>query len=87
MDTIYKALADKQRRKILELLRASDMTVTEIAVHFDISGASLSHHLAVLKQARLVVAEREGQCIRYSLNTSVMEEIMKSVLSVLGKGK
>lgn len=85
MDTLYKALADSTRRKILELLKKSDMTVNEIGGHFPITGASLSHHLDILKRARLVVTEREGQYIRYSLNISVFEEVMKHVINLLQK--
>lgn len=85
MDNLYKALADKTRRKILELLKKSDMTVNEIGSHFPITGASLSHHLDILKRARLVVAEREGQFIRYSLNVSVFEEVMKNIINLLQK--
>ena len=85
MDTLYKALADSTRRKILELLKKADMTVNEIGGHFPITGASLSHHLDILKRARLVVTEREGQYIRYSLNISVFEEVMKHVINLLQK--
>jgi DNA-binding transcriptional ArsR family regulator len=86
MDELFKALSDQQRRKILELLKQKDMTVTEIAEHFSITGASLSHHLSILKKARLIIPQREGQFIRYSLNTSVFEEVMKKLLSVFAKG-
>jgi ArsR family transcriptional regulator, arsenate/arsenite/antimonite-responsive transcriptional repressor len=85
MDTVFKALSDQNRRKILEILKKRDMTVTEISGYFKITGASLSHHLDILKRARLVVCEREGQFIRYSLNTSVFEETVRMVLSVFGK--
>jgi ArsR family transcriptional regulator, arsenate/arsenite/antimonite-responsive transcriptional repressor len=85
MDNLYKALADKTRRKILELLKQSDMTVNEIGSHFPITGASLSHHLDILKRARLVVTEREGQFIRYSLNVSVFEDIVERIINLLQK--
>jgi len=85
MDIVFKALADKNRRKILEILKDRDMTVNEIGMHFEITGASLSHHLDILKQARLVVAERDGQFIHYSLNTSVFEEVMKLFINLFGK--
>lgn len=80
MDEVFKALADKNRRQILELLKRSDMTVGQIAEHFQISGASLSHHLDILKRARLVIDQRQGQYIRYSLNTSVFEEVIKMLM-------
>jgi ArsR family transcriptional regulator, arsenate/arsenite/antimonite-responsive transcriptional repressor len=87
MDTIFKALSDKNRRKILEILKKNDMTVNQIADHFSITGASLSHHLDILKRARLVISEREGQYIRYSLNTSVFEEMIKLFMNLFGKEK
>lgn len=85
MDDLYKALADKTRRKILELLKQSDMTVNEIGKNFSITGASLSHHLDILKRARLVITEREGQYIRYSLNVSVFEDVVKNIINLLQK--
>lgn len=75
MDTVFKALSDKNRRDILTLLKKGDMTVGQIQEHFSITPASLSHHLDILKRANLVVAERQGQFISYSLNLSVFEEV------------
>lgn len=72
----FKALADPTRRRILELLRAEDLTAGEIADHFDMTKPSLSHHLSALKNAGLVDAERDGQNIIYSLNTSVLQDLM-----------
>lgn len=72
----FKALADPTRRRILELLRAKDLTAGEIAEHFDMTKPSLSHHLSALKAAGLVDAERDGQNIIYSLNTSVLQDLM-----------
>lgn len=77
MNTVFKALNDPTRRKILELLQERDMTAGEIVEQFNISGPSISHHLDLLKQAQLVTAEKEGQYIYYSLNTTVVDEIMK----------
>ncbi|OGG04803.1 transcriptional regulator [Candidatus Gottesmanbacteria bacterium RBG_16_52_11] len=85
MDTVYKALADPSRRKILEILKDGDMTVNEIGRHFPFSGATLSHHLDTLKRANLVVAQRQGQYIEYSLNTSVFEEVVKALIGLFGK--
>ena len=82
MDEIFKALSDCNRRKILEILKKKDMTVGEIGGYFDISGASLSHHLDILKRARLVVSERKGQFIEYSLNTSVFEEMARIFINI-----
>ena len=72
----FKALSDPTRRRILELLREGDKTAGELAEHVDISKPSLSHHLATLKAARLVSDERHGQNIVYSLNTTVMQDLI-----------
>lgn len=72
----FKALADPTRRRILELLRSTDLTAGELADHFDMTKPSISHHLNTLKAAGLVDAEREGQSIVYSLNTSVLQNLM-----------
>jgi len=87
MNIAFKALNDPTRRKILELLLAKDMTAGEIVEEFNISGPSISHHLDLLKQAKLVVAEKEGQFIYYSLNTTVVDEIMKWFLQFGSKKK
>ena len=80
MNNVFKALNDQTRREILELLKIKDMTAGEIADHFNISKPSISHHLDILKQAVLIEAEKEGQFITYSLNTTVVDEILKWVL-------
>jgi DNA-binding transcriptional ArsR family regulator len=85
MNTIFKALNDPTRREILQLLQEKDMTAGEIVERFKISGPSISHHLDLLKQARLVVAEKEGQYIYYSLNTTVVDEIVKWLLQFKAK--
>lgn len=72
----FRALADPTRRRILELLRSADLTAGELADHFDMTIPSISHHLNTLKAAGLVDAEREGQSIVYSLNTSVLQDLM-----------
>ena len=72
---MFEALSDENRRKILELLKKKDLTVSEIAEHFEISGASLSHHLNKLKSAELVTTRRKGQQIIYSIHTSVFEDL------------
>lgn len=72
----FKALADPTRRRILELLKTGDLTAGELAAHFDISKPTLSHHLATLKAAGLVTDERHGQNIVYSLNTTVMQDLI-----------
>lgn len=82
---IFKALSDKTRRKILELLKEKDMTAGEIADYFKITKASISHHLNILKQANLVSDERNGQFIYYSLNTSVFEDVVSWCISFADK--
>ncbi len=82
MDKTYKALADPTRRKILALLRDRDRTAGEIADEFPIAWASVSHHLGALKEAGLVLAEREGQFIRYSLNTTVFQELIQQLIGL-----
>lgn len=72
----FKALADPTRRKILKLLRESDLSAGEIADHFNITKPSISHHLNILKQSGLVLDERKGQYIVYSLNMTVFQEVM-----------
>ena len=71
-----KALADPIRREILHMLKAGRMSAGEITEHFPVTGASISRHLSVLKEADLVRDTREGQHIIYELNASVLEEIL-----------
>lgn len=80
MNIVFKALNDPTRREILEMLQQQDMTAGEIADQFDMSFPSISHHLDLLKQAKLVLAKKEGQYVTYSLNTTVMDEILKWLL-------
>ncbi|MCL9809292.1 autorepressor SdpR family transcription factor [Flavobacterium luminosum] len=82
MDSIFKALNDETRRSILELLRQKDMTAGEIADAFDISKPSISHHLDILKRADLVSSEKKGQFIVYSLNTTIVDDIIKWIISL-----
>lgn len=77
MNTLFKALNDPTRREILEMLKDGDLTAGEIADKFNISKPSISHHLDLLRQAELVTSVKEGQFIYYSLNTTVMDEILK----------
>lgn len=72
----FKALVDPTRRRILELLRERDMTAGELAEHFDMTKPSISHHLATLRAAGLVSDERHGQNIVYSLNTTVIQDLI-----------
>lgn len=77
LNDAFKALSDPTRRKILELLQEKDMTAGEIADSFQISKASISHHLSILKNADMVLDERQGQNIIYSLNTTVFQDLIK----------
>ncbi|WP_299457481.1 autorepressor SdpR family transcription factor [uncultured Microscilla sp.] len=76
MKKIFKALDDPTRRKILDLLKDSDLTAGEVADHFDMRKPSVSYHLDLLKQAELVVSVKKGQYVYYSLSTSVLEDIV-----------
>ncbi|HEY8929306.1 MAG TPA: autorepressor SdpR family transcription factor [Mucilaginibacter sp.] len=82
LNALFKALNDPTRREILELLKAKDLTAGEIADQFNISKPSISHHLDLLRQAGLVVSVKEGQFIYYSLNTTVMDEMVKWIISL-----
>ena len=85
LNTLFKALNDSTRREILELLKEKDLTAGEIADQFNISKPSISHHLDLLRQAGLVVSVKEGQFIYYSLNTTVMDEMLKWIISLQSK--
>lgn len=82
MDNLFKALADANRRKIIQLLKKKDMSVSDLLGHFPFTQASLSHHLDILKRADLVLTERQGQFIIYSLNTSVFEDVASMFLNL-----
>lgn len=77
MNKVFKALSDPTRRKIIEYLKEKEMTAGEISDRFDMSKPSISHHLSMLKNAELVLWEKDGQNIIYSLNTTVVQEVMK----------
>lgn len=82
MNALLKALNDPTRRKILDLLRKGDMTAGDIAARFDMSWPSISHHLDLLKQAGLVASTKEGQFVRYSLNTTVVDELIAWLMTL-----
>src|SRR5262245_2632459 len=83
----FKALADPTRREILKLLRRGEMTAGELAERFAMTKPSMSHHFAVLKQADLITARREGQQIYYALNTTVVEDLMAIIWGLFGDGR
>jgi ArsR family transcriptional regulator len=74
MNSVFRALDDPTRRKILELLREKDMSAGDIAECFSCSKPTISHHLDLLRQADLILSEKRGQFIIYSLNTSVLDD-------------
>ena len=82
-DTL-KALSDPTRRKILELLKKGPMSAGEIGEHFEMTGATLSHHLSILKKAGLVDDSKKGTFVYYEINTSVMEDILTWVTGFMG---
>ena len=82
-----RALADPIRREILNLLKEGRMSAGEIVDHFEVTGASISRHLSVLKDADLIRDKREGKFIYYELNASVLEEIMLWIAELKGDGE
>jgi DNA-binding transcriptional ArsR family regulator len=81
MNAIFKALNDVTRREILELLKEKDLTAGDIADSFDISKPSISHHLDILKRADLIASEKKGQYVIYSINTTIMEDVLQWILT------
>lgn len=84
LQTTMRALADPIRREILNLLKKGRMSAGEIVEHFDVTGASISRHLSILKDADLIRDTREGKFIYYDLNASVLEEIMLWISDLKG---
>ncbi len=80
-----RALADPTRREILNLLKGGRMSAGDIVDKFDVTGASISRHLSVLKDADLIRDEREGKYIYYQLNTSVLEDVMLWISGLKGE--
>ena len=72
----FKALSDPARREILELLKKGPLSAGEIGSYFDMTGATISYHLKILKQADLIFEKKEKNFIYYQLNTSVLEELL-----------
>lgn len=84
-ETVFRAIADPQRRKILKLLQGGSMTAGQIAEAFEITKGSLSYHFNILKEAELIRSERRAQEQVYSLNTSVFEEVAATLLDLFQK--
>lgn len=80
----FKALSDPTRRSILDILKDGAKTAGEIGAHFDMTGATVSHHLSILKQADLVSDDRRGKYIYYELNMSVLDEITGWIAALKG---
>lgn len=80
-----KALSDPIRREILELLKGGPLSAGDICAHFEVTGASISRHLSVLKEADLIRDRREGKFIFYELNASVLEEILLWIAQLKGE--
>lgn len=78
----FKALSDPTRRQIIEMLRNGSMTAGDIVDRFQMTGASISHHLSILKNAGLVTDDKQGKYIYYELNLSVVEEILAWLASL-----
>lgn len=87
MNDVFRALSDPTRREILELLRAGPRTSGEIAEKFSTSWATVSRHLSVLKDAELILAERDGQHVVYELNTTVFQDVVEHLIKWLGPGR
>jgi ArsR family transcriptional regulator len=84
MNQVFKALADPSRREILRLLTGGEKSAGELAGHFDLSKPTASHHLAVLQEADLIRSRREGTKIFYSLNTTVVQDVLTRIMDLFG---
>jgi DNA-binding transcriptional ArsR family regulator len=86
-DDVFRALADPTRRKILRLLNAGELSAGDLAAHFQITGPSMSHHFNVLKAADLIRTRRNGQQILYSLNTTVVQDLVAALFDLFPLGE
>jgi DNA-binding transcriptional ArsR family regulator len=87
MNAVFQALSDPTRREILRLLRKRGMSAGEIAERFPLARSTLSGHFTILKNAGLIVAEKNGTSIVYSLNESVVEQTLGAIMDLLDVGK
>jgi DNA-binding transcriptional ArsR family regulator len=87
MNEIFKALADPTRRQILRLLGNGEMTAGDLAKNFEMTKPSMSHHFSVLKEADLIRFRREGQLIWYSVNTTVLQDVLTWAMDLLPRGE
>jgi DNA-binding transcriptional ArsR family regulator len=86
MNSVFKALADPTRRRVLELLRSTPLTAGELCEHFPVSKPTMSAHFAVLREANLIIPEKSGKNITYRLNLSVLEDALLGFAQVFGIG-
>ena len=82
MNSLFKELNDETRRQIVELLKEKDMNAGEIADKFNMSKPSISHHLDILKRSDLITSEKKGQFIEYSLNTTILDDLLTWILTL-----
>ena len=87
MNKVFKGLSDETRREILKILSKGDMSMGDIANNFNMSKPAISKHLDILKNAKLITAEKKGQFIIYSINTSVIQQVLGGFLDIFSKGK
>ena len=86
MKDFWNAMADPTRREIISMLQKQDMTAGEISDKFDVSNATISHHLKILREAELITSEKVKQTIIYSLNMTVFQEFIASIAAKFGNG-
>jgi ArsR family transcriptional regulator, arsenate/arsenite/antimonite-responsive transcriptional repressor len=82
MNDVFKALNDPARREILRMLRKGDMTAGDIAAKFEMTAPSISHHLDKLKRAGLVTTVKQGQFVLYSINTTIIDDLLEYILKL-----
>jgi ArsR family transcriptional regulator, arsenate/arsenite/antimonite-responsive transcriptional repressor len=87
MSPAFKALADPTRREILRLLGSGEKTAGQLSERFDMSKPSMSHHFSVLRDAGLILSRREGTKIYYSLNSTVVEDVLTWVVDLVDRGR
>lgn len=85
MSKAFKALSDETRREILKLLNKRDMSAGEISEHFNMSKPSISKHLDILREAELITSEKKGQFVIYSINTTILQEVLGNFLNIFTK--
>lgn len=85
MSKVFKALGDETRREILKLLSKRDMSAGEISDHFNMSKPSISKHLDILRESELISSEKKGQFVIYSINTSIIQEVLGNFLDIITK--